>query len=158
MTTLNNKNDEWFSNLMKLLSDSKSKISRKRYITNMKKDGTWGTRIEIIIFCLIYKCELLIGHSAEKGTFKFDSTTDAIKLVNNEICFKNLELIPGLVGHIGSVNNRNPFAKQQVRRNHFIYLKDDEENLSHFGNKRRDTSETILKRIIKVQIMKETYF
>ncbi len=75
MTTLNNKNEEWFSNLMKLLSDSKTKLSRKRYIANMKKDGTWGTRIEIIIFCLIYKCELLIGHSAENGTFKFDSTT-----------------------------------------------------------------------------------
>ncbi len=105
-----------------------------------------GEQDRIIIFCLIYECEVLIGHSVENGIFKFDSTKEAIKLVNNEVCSKNLDLIPGLIGRIGSVNNSNPFAiKQKIKRNHFVYLKDENDNLNHFQDKRRDTSEKILK-------------
>ena len=80
MALWNRNDDPWFLKIMELFTDAKDKKSCRAYINAMKSSTTWGTRVEIIVFCHLYDCEIKIAHSSEGGNFKFDSTREAMEL------------------------------------------------------------------------------
>ena len=145
---LNKKNDPWLLELFNTFTDLKTEPERNKYIQDIRRPKTWGSRIEIMMFCLLYDCEIKIAHAVEGERFSFDSTRDALQLIKTKIprlnmpYFKNtirLNKNPGYnikrIGYIGSVFSNNPFAlDERIPKNHFVFLRHQNSTFDFFRN------------------------
>jgi len=125
--------DDWFIKLMDIYADIEynGHKGRKKYIEKMRKNNTWGSRIELMIFCKLYQCEIFVAHSTEGKRFKLDSTLLAIHNVHNQ---NSVQVIKERIGYIASVNVSDIFSlNANINRNHLIFLKESDKEMT-FSN------------------------
>jgi len=143
-------NDVWFMHFMALFTDNiKTKSARVKYVQDMRKLDTWGTRIEIMMFCLMYKCNVSVAHTAEDNCWNLDSSHDAILLSNQDDKHKhNIEIMVNRQGFIASVQGSKPFALGiQANRNHYVFLRDPKDSLNHLNSFPVQDTQSILSRL-----------
>jgi len=117
----------WILNAFDVLTDCTSSQERFTYISELRDPNTWGQRLEILIFCYLYKCELFIANTAEDNTFKFDSTTD---LINDILKDKPIFDIKR-TSYIASVHARDFSLADNKPKNHYIFLKAKNTKIFH---------------------------
>ncbi len=108
MQTKVHADDQWFANLLAAHGHQiHTKSDRQDYVRKMRDHRTWGTRIEIMIFCIIYKCDILIAHTALQNKWNFDSSNAAILQANTQEHPWSINVIPNRIGYIAIVENKN---------------------------------------------------
>ncbi len=156
MNNKNKINDPWFIKLMELYEDDVSTDKdRQKYIRKMRDPRTWGSRIEIMIFCVIYHCNVLVAHTSNDKVFKFDSTFNALKLVETEEVKCKVTFDVNRVGHIANVEQINVFEfGNRVARTHFVYFRSESESMHHLNGLALQRTKTILIRL-KADLVQE---
>jgi len=88
----------------------------------MRDAETWGSRIEIMIFCKIYEREIFVAHATSNKTFELDSTLRAIKNIHSD---STMQVKGKRIGYIAIVNRKKPFSlDNELHKNHFFISKE----------------------------------
>jgi len=118
---------KWIIDAFSVLTDCKTRKDRSKYISQLRNERTWGQRLEILVFCYLYNCELFIATTSEDNKFKFESTT---KLFNEYLTHKPKFDIKR-TSYIASVHARDILLIDNKPKNHYVFLKQKSSVIFH---------------------------
>jgi len=104
-------------------------------MSELRKKNTWGQRLEILVFCYLYNCEIFIATTSENNQFKFESTTTLF----NEYLTHKPKFDIKRTSYIASVHAQDILRVDNKPKNHYVFLKEKNAVILHDNIPQRST-------------------
>ncbi len=137
--------EEWFIDLYGMHGSGDSQISFVDYIRNKKKNGTWGSFMELYIFCIEFGVDVQSYTNAPGNSF-----ASSIMRLQDQTVWSRRQFRPRYMFHIAYVNF--PYIDQQNNHNHFVLLKTRHEKLTFHTMSNTTKAKTYVSALLSVSV------